>query len=689
VNIDQLAKRIEEANEAYRNGNPIMSDAAFDALEDQLRAADPNHAWFDKTGAAPTSSGAWTKVRHAMPMRSLNKLAPRSAADAKNAKCAGTAELEAWVATAKGEDLFITEKMDGISIALRFESGKLVQALTRGDGETGEDITRNVKVMKGLPTNTTLTAWVRGEIVVRHSDFKAHFPGDSNPRNTASGTAKRQSDASKCKHLTVFAYQLIPDDGAMRTKADEISTLEAFGFQVTKTWAASTAAAVASIYDAYVDGERAALDYDIDGLVIDVNDNAVAEGMGEKNHRPAGAVAFKFPHEAKATVLRDIQWQVGNSGRVTPVAIFDTVNLAGANVSKASLHNLSNIGKLLQGHPATIFGKGYEILVSRRNDVIPYVEEVIACWDVQAADELGAPDDCPVCATKLTMKGEYLMCPGTTCDAQASGGINRWTDKLNILGWGSTVVDALVEANYVKDVADLYDLMVEDIADLQLSGRRVGESTATTMLTNLHAKKELPLHVLVGSLGIDMCARSVCKMIVDAGFDTLRSMNKATTADLTAVPKLGNSKAEAFVKGFAERKELIARLLRRGVTPKAPATGPMKGKAVCMTGFRDAAMADAIEDAGGTVKSGVSKGLDYLVAKDPTGTSGKLAKARKYGTQVIGVDDMWKLLGGKQGNGSTMTVTGPGGRPAPAKKQPNPKHKAKGKPSMKISDLFS
>ncbi len=629
-----LSQRITDANEAYRNGNPIMSDAAFDALEAELRRLDPSNPWFNRTGApVPTISG-WRKVKHGMPMRSLNK-----AQDA--------VDMQAWFSRIPRKDVFVTEKMDGISIALRYENGKLTQALTRGDGVIGEDITRNVRLMKGLPAQAgILTGYVRGEIVCLKSDHVKHFAGDSNPRNTAGGTAKRQSDPGPCKHLTVFAYQILSNDFTDLTKDHEFGNLITYGFTVPNYHHLGSLKDIEDLYTAYVDGDRKSLDYDIDGLVVEVNNTATRESLGEKNHRPFGAIAYKFPSESSPSILRDILWQVGKSGRITPVAVFDTVKLAGANVTKASLHNVDYYSQLAGEIGQKVLSVGDKILVSRRNDVIPYVESALSATQAQNARKLLVPTICPSCAAKLGWDNVYLVCRNFNCFAQISGGVKRWVDKVNILQWGDSVIDALCESGRVKDMADLYTLDEAELSALELSGRKVGGS-AKIMLDNLWAKNELDLHVIVGSIGIPLVGRSTAKTILDAGFDTLDKMYQAKVPDIAAIPGMGQGRAQSFVDGLGRRIGLVCKLLTKGVKVKAPSTGPLKGLKVCMTGFRDADMQDAIEAAGGTVKSGVSKGLDILVAKDPNSTSGKAKKARKYGTRVCGIEDMWTKLGGR------------------------------------------
>lgn len=638
-----LAKRIEDANEAYRNGSPIMSDAAFDTLEAQLRQTDPNHAWFNKTGAAVPSNGAWPKVKHTIPMRSLLKAQDED-------------DLRKWW---PGKTVCVTHKLDGISIALTYRDRDLVQAVTRGDGEIGEDITRNVLMMQGavrklparLPdgSQTPAIVNVRGEIVCRKSDFKANFPGESNPRNTAAGTAKRQSNAAKAKHLTVMAYQFLPDGEAEVSKSTEMASLLTLGFTVPDFYVCGTLNAVVKVYTEYVSTKRDALDWEIDGLVIDVDDRDKREDMGEKNHRPAGAIAFKFPHEQKPTILRNIRWQVGKSGRLTPVADFDTVVLAGARVSKASLHNLDYMVELAEGAKQQWLCKGDEIMVARRNDVIPYVEELLTPSPVQGAFRFEVPTECPDCQTQTERKGAYVICPnGDTCPAQISGAVKRWIAKVGVKHFGTSLIDLLCETGKVSTIADLYRLDPKDVAMMDMGGRKVG-GTASKAFTNLHKLKDLPIHVFVGSLGIEMIGRSMAKTIADAGYDSLNKMSKARIPEIAAISGVGQTKATNFCDGFWDLLDrgIITDLMGVGVTIAKPATGPMKGEKICMTGFRDDAMTIAIESNGGTVSGSVSKSTTILVVKDINTTSGKATKAAKYGTEVIDIDEMWDRLGGK------------------------------------------
>jgi len=647
-------RNLREWRLAYYNAKAIVTDAIYDDVEDQCRAFSATlpagdtlkleideflagvGAAVDADETVPNDSH-WVKAKHKAPMGSLNKA--QNDADLKEwSKSCGINGLILW-----------SDKCDGISIALYYEGGSLVQAVTRGDGEIGEDITRNVLRMKGIIKSVKgFDGFIRGEIVLMKDDHRLHFPTYANPRNAASGIAKRL-DGVGCEHLTVLHYQMIRFGNAkpFPSKQAEYKVLQHFGAAVPSWGIVNSMADMTTVYAQYVDGLREGLNYEIDGLVIEFDDLVTMEGLGQKNNRPKGAIAYKFPHDQKVTILRNIRWQVGNTGRITPVAEFEPVKLAGATVMQASLHNLSNIQKLCSQVGQTTMFEGNTVIVSRRNDVIPYCESIVKSDLPAGAKAFHTPDKCPVCATAVKMEGEYLLCPNTeTCPAQVSGAVKAWVTKIGLKGWGETIIDTLCEQGIINSPADLYKLDAGELADVQMEGRRVG-GTADIILTELHAKKDMPLHVLVGSLNIPLCSRSTCKTLVDAGFDTLDKMRAAKMVEVAAVPSMGVGRAEAFVRGLLTRKELIDALLAAGITVAKPSDGPLKGKSFCMTGFRDSDMQAAIEAAGGTIKSGVSKDLTTLIAKDWKSNSGKAQKAQQYGVEVIGIDEMWDRLGGQ------------------------------------------
>jgi DNA ligase (NAD+) len=628
--VTALAARIAAARIAYYGGSPTISDGAFDALEDELRKAAPNHTVLKQVGSP--LSGGWPKVRHTVPMGSLNK--------------AQTAEdLEKWWRTwcqpEERVSVLVTEKLDGISILLHYDKGVLTGAVTRGDGRIGEDITSNVRQMKGLPTRSELQEFsghVRGEIVCLKETWADHFPGDSNPRNTASGVAKRQQDSSQCQHLTVAAFSVFSDSHDFDSRVDELNLLDTLRFITPYYTVLSDEASMEEFYQEYIASRREAAPYEIDGLVVAVNDSQRWEELGSASDRPNGSIAYKFPHEAASTVLRNIRWQVGSSGRVTPVAEFHPVLLAGAQVQQASLHTLGNIRDLTGGGPLRT---GALILVSRRNDVIPYVEELLNLGEGGALVE---PVACPVCAMQLVKNGEYILCPNTTgCSAQTVGVLRNWLKKTGALHFGEALLEAVVEAGWVKTIPDLYRLEVSKVALLDLDGRRVG-GAAKRALDSLHSRKTLPLDVFVGSLSIPLCGRRMVALLMEGGLTDMNALSSASVYQLEKIPGFGGTKAVGFRQGFDARKEMILELYGLGLTAEAytppSATGPLAGISVCFTGIRDKTLEAAIVAAGGTLKSGVSGSLNILVTKNPTSISGKAKKARDLGVEVISLDEM-------------------------------------------------
>jgi NAD-dependent DNA ligase (contains BRCT domain type II) len=638
--IESLVATLTEARNAYYDSQPIMSDAEYDALEDRLRDLSPSHPLLKEVGSAPRPS-VWKKVRHQAPMGSLEKTQTES-------------ELEAWLKNRQeaietnnrktgdgidSQELIVADKLDGISISLHYVDGKLAQALTRGDGETGEDITINVRKMQGVTQNlpnATFTGYLRGEIVCTKADMQTYFSDYKNPRNTAAGISKRL-DGEGCEHLTVMLYQVI-GNVPMARKSDEYAFLKNNHFIFPNYYLVTAGAGgVQQIYTDYCAGRREALPVDIDGLVIQFNDLRAMELLGEQAGRPKGGVAYKFPHDRKVSTLTGVRWQVGSSGRLTPVAEFEPALIAGATIRQASLHNVANIRDL------GLSALGSLVLVSRRNDVIPYVEAV----SVQGTGApIEIPAHCPVCGATLEMDGEYLLCPNTlTCTAQVSGTIKRWIGKIGLLEWGETLVNTLYNRGLIKEPADLYKLSEETLANFTLdSGRRVGTLVAKKLVEELKAKSELYLSDLVGSLGIPLCGRTMCEMVVAAGYDTLEKMRAATLSEIQAIPGMGGIKAEAFVTGLAARKEMIDHLLEDGVQVKQVSEGNLAGQSFCFTGFRSPELEEQIRARGGSIKSSAGKGLSYLVAKDPKSGSGKLAAAAANGTKVIGIEELQAML---------------------------------------------
>ncbi len=327
--VTELAGLLRRHRQAYYDGKPEVSDAAFDALEDELRALAPDHPVLQEIGAAPVSE--WEKARHSIPMGSLNKAVDVDELRKWAERCDELAAADGLPAISSA--LFVTEKLDGLSLSLTYDNGHLVDAITRGDGLVGERITANARRMKGVPARiaTKVPLSVRGEIILKISDFKAHFPQAVSPRNMAAGTAKR-FDGEGCEFLSLVCYDLEGEEHA--TESEKFERIQKLGFEIPPVQVTDVDGVIA-LHAAYQAERRGSLDYEIDGLVVRADDLRTQQLLGELGHRPRAAIAFKFPSQAKVTRLVAITWETGPSGRVSPVANVEPTELAGAIVKRA------------------------------------------------------------------------------------------------------------------------------------------------------------------------------------------------------------------------------------------------------------------------------------------------------------------------------------------------------------------
>ena len=618
--ISELEALIQAARDAYYNGTPTATDEQYDAWVDELRELSPTSSAVTSIGAPVPETSEWKKAEHGFVMGSLDKVNTPE-------------ELEAWRSQvgAKDQPLFVTEKLDGISVHLRYSRGRYEQAITRGDGLVGEDITLNVIQMKGVPTKIEgFTGSLRGEIVLRKSDHSEHFPDYANPRNAASGISKRY-DGKGCEHLTVYVYQVV-DGVRFATEFEQFQWLTRQGLATPEFEVAEDPSV---LWASYQSGRRDSLDYDIDGLVVRVNSLKAQSNLGDKDGRPKGAVAFKFAPSAKETTLRQVDWQVGGTGRLTPVGIFDPVDLIGAKVTQASLYNI----KYMEDLGLSI---GSRILVVRANDVIPRVSAVVE----KSPNPVTVPLFCPSCRHTVAQDGEYIVCPNTAeCPAQAVGRIKRFIAAIDVKEWGETLIERLVEKGKVKTPADLFRLTVDSFAEVD----RISESGAGKLLGLLQDKREQPIEVLLGALSIPLCASQTIQMVTDAGYDTWEAMAKVDLASLQAIPGLGPVKAGAlhdWLQGSGQ--SIVADLLSAGVSIKARVRGTFTGKSFCFTGTmqrKRSELLNLVVRNGGVVKGNVAKGLTYLVIADPNSESSKAVSARKLGVQCISEEAFLAMVG--------------------------------------------
>lgn len=620
IRIKELETKIFKARDDYYNGQPTISDKAFDALVDELRDMDASNRAVTAIGA-PVVPSEWKKAKHQIPMGSLNKVNTPT-------------ELLDWSKDKNSNgNWFVCEKLDGLSIEVVYENGSLTQCITRGNGDIGEEISSNVVKMRGVHSHlkSNFTGSLRGEIIMTKSVHKQYFADKANPRNAASGVSKRL-DGVDVDKLNILFYQALGDID-FKTEEAQFKWLNKHDLDTPNYWSFKNINEANDHWRVYQDKDRAKLDYDIDGLVVRINDMSVQMSLGDKDLRPLGAMAFKFDNELRESIIKDIIWQVGNSGRLTPVAVVDPVMIMGASIERASLYNQSYIDELGIDIGATV-------LVARANDVIPRIEELVKGTGTVAK----SPDYCTECLSAVRVDGENLVCTNSlTCPAQVVGRIKNWVNELNLLEWGGALIEKLVAAKKVITVADLYKLKVDDIANLD----RLGEKTAKKCLDILWANNEVSLEVLLGALSIPMIGQSTIKSIMSAGCDTLEKFGQLGATEFEQVSGVGPTKAKFLAAGLKQNQKLINDLLDNGIKIKEKIIGKLSGKSITFTGSmvnKRPVLEKMAADAGADVKSSVGKSLSYLVIADVNSMSSKAVAAKKMGTILIDEDQFLDMV---------------------------------------------
>lgn len=617
--IKSLAKKINKARNSYYNGQSDVTDKLFDAWVDELKSLDPEHQAVTSIGAAPASF--WEKVKHEYEMGSLNKINTPE-------------ELTAWAEECSATEFLTQDKLDGLSVSLTFKDGKLIIGASRGSGDIGENITQNVLKMQGIPdlVENNFTGNIRGEIILTRSNHKKYFENYSNPRNAASGISRRL-DGEGSQHLTVMVYQ-VASGKEFETEADQFSWLEDAGFKTPKSYLTKSVADIIDIWNQYQKSVRQALDWDVDGLVVRINNLTHQLSLGEKGKKSKGIMAFKFDAEAKETTIRAIINQIGSSGRITPVAEFDPVELAGAIVSRASLYNYSYIRELG-------IDVNCKVMVIRSNEVIPRIIEVSKSTGTVAQP----PSHCPSCSEQIKESGEYLLCINkTSCPALKLGRLQTWVSEIGMMFWADSTLERVINSGLVNDIADLYRLTETQLANMD----RFGEKSAEKLIKELDKFRSIKLENLIGGLGITGTGTGIVKLVIDKGFNTLNKLRTIKISELENIPGFGSIRAEALVNGIKENKERIDDIcLLVKIMDKIE--GNLSGKSVCFTGAAErprAELQQLVEAAGGTVKNSCTKSTSYLVIADVNSQTSKAAAARKLGVTLISETQLINMIEG-------------------------------------------
>jgi len=640
----------------YVLDQPEITDAEFDALMRRLRELESRRPELvipdspsQRVGGAPREG--FLKVVHSSPMLSLdNATSPGELADfdRRVRELTGLTEVE-----------YVAElKLDGLSMAAHYSGGRLQRAVTRGNGEVGEDVTGNARTIRSLPLRLKLDPAAgrreaRGEVILNRADLERvnlerqeqNLPPFANPRNAAAGALRvLEPSIASSRRLHFYVYQWLVEGrpGAGR-QWEGLETLAALGFKVNPHRRLCLGISQVLEFIGEWAPRRDALPYQIDGVVVKVDRIHLQQQLGWTAKAPRWAVAFKYAAEQASTTVLEIGVHVGRTGALTPVAYLAPVPVGGVTVSRATLHNEDEIGRL--GVQV-----GDQVLIERSGDVIPKVVRVTAGGENRRPFHM--PADCPACGTRVVRQpGEAAWrCVNTDCPARLKESIRHFASRrvMNIDGLGDVLANQLVERGLVSSVSVLYDLTQEQLAGLE----RMGDKSAAKLLRNIDASRAAPLARMIHALGIPMVGERTAAILA-RHFGDLDRLAAAPAEELERAEEVGPRVAEAIRGYFAEprNRELVERLRRAGlrfVERPAPASGValLAGLTFVLTGrlpgmSREEAAA-RIQAAGGQVTGSVSKKTRYLVAGEEPGS--KLDKARQLGVEVIGVAELVRLL---------------------------------------------
>ena len=648
-----LRKELKDANKQYYGlDQPRITDAEYDALMQELLNLEAKHPdWVTPDSPTQRVGGEvakeYKKVRHLEPLLSLdNAFAPGD-----------LREFDRRVRQIDASGNYVVElKIDGLTVALTYEEGLMVRGATRGDGSIGEDITANVKTMGSIPLRLNKTVprlSVRGEGYMPKASFarlnqEREEEGQStfaNPRNAAAGSLRQlNSRVTAERKLDYFAYQVLSaNELGLHNQTDVLTYLKEQGFVVNPEYKVFSDIEEVITYCEEMAAERHRFPYDIDGLVIKVNEFDLQQELGFTAKSPRWAISYKFPAEQVETVVEDIIIRVGRTGVLTPTAVLKAVSVAGSTVSRATLHNLDNI----RDKDIRI---GDHVLLHKAGDVIP---EVIRGLPKKRTGEerlFEMPDLCPECQSPvLREEGEAAYrCQSISCPAQQREGIIHYVsrDAMAIDGLGPAVVQQLLEAGLIKDAADLYLLTFDDLTPVE----RMGKKSAENLLKAIEDSKERGLAPLIFALGIRHTGEKAGKILAQT-FGSMEKLQEATLEELQTIPDVGPAMAESLVQFFSldSTKDFVAKLREAGVNMTAGTLSKPQifaGKSIVVTGslerWERRKIETLIEEFGGKAASSVSKKTAFVVAGEKAGS--KLVKAQELGIPILTEEEFENVL---------------------------------------------
>jgi len=632
--IAELESLILKYQKSYYDGEAEISDGEFDLLWDELESLAPDSPVIKKVGAGFGVDG-FPKAKHLIPMGSQEK-------------AANPDEFRAWAEKTGLPKFLVQYKLDGASLELQYEKGKLAKAITRGDGIVGDEITANARRMAGVPEKLDLPFFggVRCEVVMTREIWRGRYSSKANCRNAANGIMRRK-DGSGCEDLVCVAFDvsatsdLSPVPGSEPYFSDEALKIEWLGergFRTAETKICADAEEVIA-YREKVAGMRGDLSFDIDGLVVK---DLLTDMADLRRARPEKQIAFKFELETAFSILRQVEWSESGA-TYTPIGVVDPVRIAGTTVQRANLNNPDMIRSLG-------LKIGSAVSVVKRGEIIPKIEGLApegALPSPGGGQEIEFPDRCSVCDTELIDAGTRLYCPNANCPKRLHHRLEKWVKVLDIRELGEKLIRQLFEKERVRQIADLYTLKAEELAAYD----RMGELSAAKVIRHIQIPRELSLAAFVAGFDLEGVAETTMEKVSATGYDTLEKLRLASIEELASVHGLGEITAGVIVDGIKETTTEMDAVLATGIISIAdplPETLPLRGLSFCFTGelssMKRPKAEEKIRMLGASAKTSVVKGLSFLVTNDPESGSSKNKKARSLGIPIIDEEGFLAIL---------------------------------------------
>ena len=638
IEMKNLIKRLNAWTKKYDEGQPLVSDKEYDKNYFRLEELEK------KTGCilskSPTASIPYEvknelkKVEHNHPMLSL-------------AKTKNIAEIKKFMGDKKS--CVLMAKMDGLTCSLTYEKGKLIRAETRGNGKVGEDVTHNIYAVKGVPLHlvSDIDIIVDGEIICTYEDFKPFSSQYKNPRNFAAGSIRLlDNKESSSRNLTFIAWDLIKGEIKTNSLASNLNLLENNGF-IPVPWGICDSEFIEDQIDLLVD--CVACKYPIDGCVIKFDDVNYYESLGATEHHFRGGIAYKLYDEEYETTLKDIEWGLGRTGVLTPIAIFEPINIDGTDISRASLHNISIMQKLWNKE----WLSGLTLYIYKANQIIPQVSKVEESKERSCAKRLSIPHVCPICGEKTEVREnegvKVLYCTNPECEGKFVNRLNHYCSKkgLDIKGLSEVTLNKLIDFGWLNSLTDIYKLKEHKKEWINKTG--FGVKSVEKILAEIENKKQTTLTDFLSALGIPLINKAMAKKLSAAAntWENFRAMVDEEY-DFSSIDGFGEVKNKAILDfDYSDADEIVKELVFSTiVTSTSDNNKKLEGIIVCITGklsqFKNRTeLTEAIENIGGKVSSSVSSKTSYLIANKPE-TSAKYKKAEELNIPIVTEDDFIK-----------------------------------------------